>query len=67
MIGKGETTRCEKSQFGFSNPIGQENPNPYSDIIHYTEHSKSGWMNEEIWKKYLTNLREQRQYDPQYP
>ena len=67
MIGKGTTTRCEKSQFGFSNPIGQENPNPHSDSIHYTEHSKSGWMNEEIWIKYLNNLREQLPYDLQYP
>ena len=67
IIGKGKTDRCEKSQIGFSNPIGQTNPNPYSDMTHYTARSQTGWMNDTIWTRYLENLREQRPYDPQYP
>lgn len=67
FIGKGKTRQCEMSQFGFSNPIGQSVPNPYSGTIHYTEHSKSGWMNSDIWTKYLANLRNLRPYNEQYP
>ena len=67
LVGKGKTEKCEKSQFGFSNPFGQSNPNPYTDSIHYTTHSENGWMNNKIFPQYLNMLREQRPYDPQQP
>ena len=67
LIGKGKTTQCENTQFGFSNPIGQTGKNPYSDTHHFTTHNESGWMNQEIWYKHLENLRQQRPYDLKYP
>lgn len=66
FIAQGKSARCEKSQCGFSNPIGQSNPNPYSDEIHYTERTRKGWMDNTIWSKYLTNLRQLRPYKEQF-
>ena len=67
IIAKGTSNRCEYSQLGFSNPVGQANPNPFTNTIHYTTHSPKGWMNEDIWLTYLNQLRQLRPYDPQFP
>lgn len=66
FVAKGKCERCEKSQCGFSNPIGQSKPNPHSNEIHYTERTKNGWMDNKLWSKYLTNLRQLRPYKEQF-
>ena len=66
IIGEGTTTSCEKSQLGFTNPIGHSNPNPYSDNVHYTVHNDSGWINESIFIQYLQLLRERLPYDENF-
>ena len=98
LVGKGKTVRCEKSQFGFTNPLDQfmtsddglavensendideENIDDEGDMNdvninhtvvinnpngHVTTHSKSGWVDTEIWLKYLHFLRATIPYLP---
>ena len=63
LIGKGTTTRCEKSQYGFSNPIS----NSYTEgaiyeELHFTDNSPSGWVTAAIWSRYLHFIRAQVPY-----
>lgn len=78
FVGKGTTHQCERSQFGFSNPIPayetpavqqelEADPNePESDNeeedSYYTAFSKSGWVTKEIWSDYLNFIRSQIPY-----
>lgn len=67
FVAKGTTHQCEKSQFGFSNPIpnfeipvAEETEDDPSSF--YTVFSKSGWVTKEIWSDYLRFIRNQIPY-----
>lgn len=51
FVAKGITERCEVSQIGGAKTI------VINGTIHYVTHSKSGWVNTEIWKHYIELLR----------
>ena len=57
FIGKGVSTRCKDSQFGFSNPISDFEPEKEMANENFTAHSPSGWMTTTIWLSDLTYLR----------
>lgn len=62
LIAKGKTQQCERSHFGFFNPL--RNSSPDKRVKHYTTHSNSGWVDNDVWDEYLAFIRSQIPYKP---